>query len=120
MAGTTTITYQEHRGIHVCTFTWLCDASGDADDGTTKAISGELLKVVTDPDGTDVPTDNYDIVLNDENGLDVAAAGLGNRDTANTEQALATLGSCFDGTLNLVVSNAGNAKRGVVKVFYRP
>ena len=119
MAGTTTITYQEHRTIRVCEFTWLSDASGDADDATTKVLSGELLKIVTDPDGTDAPTDNYDIVLNDENGLDVAAAGLANRDTATTEEALATRGACFDGTLNLVVSNAGNAKRGVVRVFYR-
>jgi hypothetical protein len=116
MAGTTTVAREDlGRGIEKITFSWLSDASGDADAGVA-AVYGHIRRVVTNP-GAAAPTDNYDIILNDADGVDVLAAGLGNRDTANSEQIFPDLGTAVAGDLTLVVSSAGNAKNGTVVLY---
>ena len=81
-----------------------------------------MLRWATNPSST-APSDNYDIVVNDEDGIDIAAGGLANRDTSNSEQVLtggdAKDGAAFDGALSLVVSNAGNTKEGVLRMYYQ-
>jgi hypothetical protein len=74
---------------------------------------------VTNP-GATAPTDNYDIVVNDADGVDVAAGVLANRDTANSEQAYeaSATAHAFDGPLSLVVSAAGDSKQGVLTMYY--
>jgi hypothetical protein len=131
MAGSVTITYSETRpGIKSVTWAWTSDASGDVSGTDTKALTGEAVRFVTNP-GATAPTDNYDIVVNDADGADIAAGCLANRDTANTEQAVpivettvgantyGTSAAAFDGPLSLVVSNAGNAKQGALTMYYR-
>jgi hypothetical protein len=104
---------------------------------TTRKIVGELIKIVTDPGGT-APTDAYDIVLTDEEGVDlsvhmddVAIAALINRDTANTEETYLpledTAGTGRVGAwpvvcdkLTVTVNNAGNSKTGQIILYYRP
>lgn len=129
--GTVTITYSEGNNtpIRTVTWTWTCDASGNASGTDTKSITGTALRFVTKP--TDGPTDNYDIVVNDAQGVDIARGALANRDTTNAEEALpaaevtinahtyATFGTQFDGPLSMSVSNAGNAKSGVLIMYYR-
>ncbi len=44
-----------------------------------------LRRVITDP-GTPAPTNLYDIVLNDEYGLDLAGSSLANRAAAASEE----------------------------------
>jgi hypothetical protein len=129
-AGTVAITYSESRpGVRSVIWTWTSDASGDVNGADTKALSGKALRFVTNP-GATAPSDNYDIVVNDADGVDIAAGSLGNRDTATSEQAVPivetvvganTYGSrevAFDGPLSLVVTNAGNAKQGVMTMYY--
>jgi hypothetical protein len=58
-------------------------------DGTvsglsTAGINGTILRVVTNP-GATAPTDNYDVTLLDEDGIDVLAGQGADRDTANSE-----------------------------------
>jgi hypothetical protein len=130
MAGTVTITYSETRTIKSVTWSWTSDASGDANGTATKSISGEVIRFVTNP-GATAPSDNYDVVVNDADGVDIAAGCLANRDTANSEQAVpiveTTVGSntygtraaAFDGALSLVVSNAGDSKQGTLTMYYR-
>jgi hypothetical protein len=110
--------------------TWTSDAAGAA-SGTTNAIIGELIKGVTNPDGTDAPTDNYDITLADEDGLNILAGcsdDLADRDTANTESILflITDGSApiamhpvVAGAITVTVAAAGDTKSGVLDLWYR-
>jgi hypothetical protein len=143
MAGTSTVTYDDgidgagfQGGIRKILVDWVSDAS----DGTcvivTRKIVGELVRGVTDP-GATAPTDNYDIVITDEEGVDVlaacvAAGRLADRDTANSEQAyffvenvdaspLATSRHpVVCDKLTITVTNAGNSKLGQLILYYRP
>lgn len=122
MAGSCTVTYGEARpGVKSITWDWVSDASGNVSGTDTRAVSGEALRWVTKPSASVAPTDNYDIVVNDADGADVAAGVLANRDTANTENAFPAAGTfhAFAGPLSLVVSNAGNAKAGTLTMYYR-
>jgi len=105
--------------------------------GTTTKISGELIKIVTDP-GSDAPTANWDVVLTDEEGVDlsihmddVAIAALIARhtttsletylpleDTAGTGRVGAWPVVCDK--LTVTVNNAGNSKTGQIILYYRP
>lgn len=129
MAGTVTVTYNETRTVKSVIWAWTSDASGDVSGTDTKPISGEILRVVTNPSAT-APSDNYDVVINDADGVDVAGGVLANRDTSNSEQIVPVIETVVgsntyasrvfvDGPLSLVVSNAGNAKQGVVTLYYR-
>lgn len=130
MAGTVTPTYRSSQDIKWVQWDWTSDSGGAANGTLTRSLSGQVMMIVTDPDGGAVPTDNYDVVINDEHGLDVAAGYLANRDTANVERVFPTLETIissygygyqpvFNGKLELQVTNAGNAKKGVVRMYYR-
>ncbi|ANS03537.1 hypothetical protein [uncultured Mediterranean phage uvDeep-CGR2-KM21-C338] len=122
MAGSVTITYSDHATVKYVQWSWTSDASGDVSGTDTKILSGVALRFATNP-GSTAPTANYDIVINDEDAIDIAAGGLANRHTSDSEQLLtggdAKDGAAFMGALSLVVSNAGNAKEGVLRMYYR-
>lgn len=118
----------------ICTWT-SDDTTGAASATTDRKIVGELLKVVTDP-GSAAPTDNWDVVITDENGLDPTlqcenVTALAARDTANTEETYLYLKNTdatalgistypvVCGALTVAVANAGNSKTGVIKIYYR-
>lgn len=112
------------------------DATGSV-AGTTRKISGCLIKIVTDP-GTPAPDANWDVVLTDEEGADlsihmddVAIAALIARhttttletylpleDTAGTGRIAAYPAVCD--RLTITVNNGGNAKAGQIILYYRP
>lgn len=120
MAGTVTITEETFGSVKKITFAWTSDASGNATGTTSNAYSGAIERLVTVPDGTDAPTDSYDVVVNDEDGNDVLMGAGADRDTANTEQVLASsLGIVANDKLALSVSNAGSAKSGTAYVYIR-
>jgi hypothetical protein len=120
MAGTVTVTEETFGSMKKITWAWTSDASGDADQQTTNVFNGAIQRFTTVPDGVAAPTDNYDIVINDEDSTDVLMGAGANRDTLNTEQVLASsLGVVANDKLNLVVSNAGNAKQGTVYLYIR-
>jgi len=120
------------RGVRVIEWDWLSDASGDCDatvagtavvEGVTGTVVG--LHAVPEAGGT-IPTDDYDVVINDGNAVDVLnAAG------ANLNQLVASVenyrfpadylntGPIFiaDQKLTLVVSNGGDAKGGVIRLY---
>lgn len=103
-------------------------SSADA-TGNSGPVNGTILRVTTNPGGT-APTDNYDVTLTDEDGVDVLAGRGADRDTANSETF--TPGVAFsDGTttsvvpvvvagnLTLNVTNAGSGKQGSVILYVR-
>lgn len=111
---------------------WLSDDTTGAVSGTTRKLSGRLVKAVTVPSGSAAPTDNYDIALTDEQSLDVLTgvqSTLANRDTANTEQvyflvldaAVTPLAQSVHpivcNALTVAVTNAGNSKAGTIYLY---
>ena len=122
MAGSVTISYESHESVKYVEWTWTSDGSGDVSGTDTEIVNGQVLRWATNPSST-APSANYDIVVNDEDGIDLAAGGLANRHTSSSEQVLtggdAKDGAAFHGKLSLVVSNAGDSKIGTLRMYYR-
>ena len=127
MAGTLAITYSETREIKKVINNWTSDASGDC-TGNLKSLSGEIVRVGFAPSTDSAPSSNYDIVLNDEEGFDVlngAGANLSATVKAQYFPAMVdylvgyAIPVAFDGILSLVVSNAGNVKKGKIILHIR-
>jgi len=129
MAGSVSISKQLHRTVSKVTLDWTSDASGDVSGTHTVYLSGQIERVCFIPDsGGTQPTDQYDVTLEDDNGLDVLQ-GLG----ANLSNATATdvvpvvtdgnagnaSPTAIDDKLELKVANAGNAKGGKVILYIR-
>lgn len=139
MAGTMTITYDDgqdgagFRGrIRKIVADWTSDAADGTCSGTTRKISGRLIKAVTDP-GSVAPTDDYDISITDEEGSDVLSPcqnTLANRDSTSTEQVYflvkdtagtplaQSLHPAVCDQLTISISNAGNSKTGQLIMYY--
>ena len=122
MAGSVSINYSEHETVKYVEWVWTSDGSGDVSGTDTKVLSGQALRYATNPSAT-APSANYDIVINDEDGIDISGGGLVNRHTSTSEQVLtggdAKDGAAFMGALSLVVSNAGDSKIGTLRMYYR-
>ena len=124
MAGTVTTVEELGIGnvIHKVAFTWLSDASGDADGVSTNSYTGEIVRVVQIPDGGGTqPTNLYDVVVNDDDGADLLIGeGANLSNAANTDKVSGDLlGVVANAPLSLVVSNAGNAKGGQTIVYIK-
>jgi hypothetical protein len=115
-AGTVTTTEERLGNVHKVAFAWVAGTGGEAGTAsgtTTYPYTGILQRVVTVPGGGGAaPTDDYDITLTDEDGIDVANGQLVNRDTANTEWVAASLGAIVGDKLTINVTNAGASKTG--------
>jgi hypothetical protein len=129
-SGTATLAISKYdalgpAGVLAYRIAWTCDAAGRV-TLSTQAIAGTITKLVTNP-GATAPTDNYDILLNDEDGADVLNAKGQNRDTANTEVVAPMIGDGtttnqlvdVNGVLTLLITNAGNAKNGELILYVR-
>ena len=118
MAGTVTTTEEPYGSVKKISFDWLSSAGGAADATTTGYYSGVISRVVTIPDsGGTQPTDNYDLVLNDDDSVDLLDGQGANRDNTNTEQLLTGLGVMANAKITLGITNAGNAKGGQTIVY---
>ena len=130
MAGTVTqaiTTEVDH--IKVATFTATADASDGSFPATTltvlprNGIGGRLLQMITDPDGTTAPQDNWDVVLTNGGG-DMLLGGGANRDTANTEVAVLESNGAhpiYAGTDSLILTITGNNVNSagiVIKLYF--
>lgn len=114
------VTEQTYGSVKKIVWSWTADASGDASEATSGSYDGEILGLATIPDGTNAPTDNYDIVINDADDHDVLLGSGANRDTAVTEYVdRASLAAVAGSVLTLVVSNAGNGGEGVTVLWVR-
>jgi hypothetical protein len=118
--GTVTITEETFGIIKKISFAWLSTSSGAAGDTTSFTYNGECVRLVTVPSAVTAPTDDYDVVINDDDSTDVLMGAGADRDTANTEQVLASsLGVVANDYLTLAVTNAGNKKLGTVHLYIR-
>lgn len=127
---------KEPGGVRKILVDFLTDDSAGTATVTTRKIVGRLIKIVTDP-GSAAPTDNYDVAVTDEEGVDVLAncmnaTLLGTRDTANTEETYLYLKEASStpigiaaypvvcDKLTISLANAGNAKTTQVILYYMP
>lgn len=117
--GTVTVTNTSPaRGIVRYTLAWTSDASGDVNANTLPIVTGRLIKAELVP-GSTTPTDLYDVQLQDANNVDLLSGAGGNQSNTSSEVVLFDPPLFHDtpGDLELVVSNAGNAKTGTVYVW---
>jgi hypothetical protein len=83
------------------------------------SLRGVPWKLVTDPDPTNVPTDNYDITITDRAGSDVLLGKGADRDTATNEvewicdATITEAHTMVDGPVTFVVGSAGDTKSGI-------
>jgi hypothetical protein len=116
---------EKSRVQMVVTFTATADASdgsfpstATSTDITNKIKGYYLYKLITNP-GSTAPTDNYDIVLNDEDGIDLLGGNGANRDTTNSEATYPVIGSQpfaqpILGPITLVITNNSVNSAGIV------
>lgn len=120
-----TITERTHTSVKKITWAWTSAADGTAGGSggggrTSVAFDGVLERLVTVPDGTAAPTDNYDITITDEDSVDVLVGAGANRSATATQQVTtASLSAAAGSRLTLNVTNAGNAKSGTVHLYLR-
>lgn len=120
MAGTVTIVEVTHSSIKKITFDWLSSSGGAADATTTEYFDGVFLAVSFEPDsGGTAPSDNYDVVLEDADGRDLLLAQGANLDLAINEAVVSRMLPVAKSQITLGVTNAGDAKGGVVTVWLR-
>jgi hypothetical protein len=121
-AGTVTAVETTFSSVKKIVWSWTSGtgAEGGTASGTTTApFDGEILALITDP-GATAPTDNYDVTVTDADGHDVLLGAGADRDTVNTEYvAKASLGAVAASKLTLNITNAGDAKVGVVVLYVR-
>lgn len=119
MAGTVTVTYVETRTVKRVALAWVSDASGVVSGTLTKTLSGEIARVSFVPDGGGTqPSDLYDLTLLDADGTDVLSAAGANLSNASKTNSVVP-GRLVDSTLELSITNAGNAKGGTLVLWMR-
>lgn len=121
-AGTATLTEVKHTSAKKIVWAWTSGTGaegGTVTKETVFAYDGKIVGLTTDP-GSTAPTDNYDVTITDADGHDVLLGAGTDRDTANTEHvAEASLGAVAGSKLTLNITNAGDAKIGVVILWVR-
>jgi hypothetical protein len=134
-AGTVTqsiVKQGNNTGVLVLTFEWVGDAANgtvpntDTSAEITKAIEGmRVYQVITVP-GAVIPTDKYDIVLNDADSIDIMGGTLIDRSQTAKEFAIPMLDATniipgqriVNGKITLVITNQNVASAtGIVKIF---
>lgn len=121
MAEVVTISEERIGGIHKVALAVVSDTDGTADATTTYAYSGEVVRFVAAPDGGGTqPTDNFDMVLNDEDGYDILAGNGANLSNAAATTVATGLGAIANDKIAISASNMGSAKGATFYVYIRP
>ena len=132
MAGTVTVTRQRtpidpHKkgeaSLDVISIAFVADvAAATVPTTIIEDVRGQLVRMVTNP-GVPAPSDDYDFVLNDEDGFDVLDGAGTNRDQSNSEEVPLSMATgvprpVAGGDLSFVLTgNAVNSAQGLVKLY---
>ena len=118
--------------LKILTFSWTADSSNAKVPGavtsvsTTNALQGYYIYMVVTKPGSPAPTSNYDIILNDQDGMDMMGGTLANRSATAVENAVPKVdttntlygGRFVNGNITLLVDgNLVNSAKGTVKIF---
>jgi hypothetical protein len=126
-SGTWTVTPKGvDKYLKRVTLDWICDASGNF-LATTTQVQGTIERLVINPDaGATSPTADYDLTISDVDSVDLLSglgANLSDSVTSSTT-VMATDGTtprpmATVGTLTIAITNAGNARGGVIRFYIR-
>lgn len=111
------------RKLHQVTLAWTSDAGGDVSANKIEDFpGGEIRQVKFVPDGTDIPTAAYDVLLKDDDGADLLQAEGDNLSETTAKYSVLANPTIHDGVqqIDLVVAAAGNAKKGKVILWMGP
>lgn len=134
MAGTVDIVFSKISRPYANTYPIskvVISWTGDSADGSVPQTDIDITNLigrycclgVTDP-GSTAPTDNYDIEILDEYGVDIFGGSLKTRDTANSEQVLPVIGTamaprlCADTWTFKLTNNSVNSATGKCVLFF--
>ncbi len=111
------------NGILPLPVPWTSDGSGDASVTIPNYHGYLLLSAKTAPgeDGdlaTDLPTDLYDVVINDAYSEDIMNGNLADRSGTVAKAEYAIPAIPIISALTVVVSNAGDTKQGLVLLTF--
>ena len=127
MPGTVVETFSQNGPIAVVTLTLVGDSSDGSvpDTALTTKISGRIVALLTNP-GVTAPSSNYDLVLNNADGVDMLKGAGANRHTSNSEHDPVEMTTSnrvgvpvvAEDTLTLVMTNQSvNDANIVVKLY---
>jgi hypothetical protein len=104
--------------VSIITWAFTTDGYGNASEETEKT-SGIIKRVVTVPAAAgDAPTAGWDLTIKDEDGVDVLCGNGADRDASASEQAFpCPVNLAVASKLTFTVANAGDTKKGVVKLY---
>jgi len=130
--GSIDITYEEIKTIKKVILDWTSSSDTGAVSGVlTKPLAGIIDRVTFVPDSGDTqPSNQYDVTLEDEEGIDVLGgqgADLSNAAASSTVGGVplkdgtttTTVPFAISGTLELKVAAAGNSNGGQVILYLR-
>lgn len=133
MAGSIAVTTHDlGAGVTEYRVVWTSDASGNVSGNVFEMMPGTIISVEFVPgSGGTQPTDLYDIDADDAQGVSIFDNGAGTTIGANLSNAVAShalplLGLAGTtavrrwhqgGTVEVSVTNAGDAKTGTVSIF---
>jgi len=120
------------RGVRVIEWDWLSDAAGACDATTAgtavvEGVTGTVIGLHAVPEtGATIPDDDYDVVVNDAQGVDVLNGDGTDLPQGNTSvenyrtpvdfQNAAPI-TIADQKLTLVVSGGGDTQGGVIRLY---
>ena len=125
MAGTSSLSsvstievgISEQKRVQLYNIAWTADASDATIPDLTISMKGYIIQAVTNP-GSTAPTDNYDIVLNEDNGADLVAGALANRSTSASQCVVFDRPPLSAGNVTISISNnAVNSATGVIVIY---
>ena len=139
MAGTVTVTLTKKdkpydiAGFVEMKIEWVADAAAATVPNTALVSAGDYSAylagrscglAVTIPDGTTAPTANYDITIEDANGIDMMGGQLTNRSATAKEQVVPKIGDVYGARLCSgiwtfkLANNAVNSAAGTCYLYF--
>lgn len=113
-----------NSGMIEVIWSWTSSGGGTVSEAMSETLTGLLLGVETDPDGSAVPTANYGLTVTNARGRDVLGGAGASRSDSATEyiQPKDTAGNAcimplIGDTLTFAIASAGAAKQGVARLF---
>ena len=130
-SGSATETLQLWGSMNVYSLAWDTDTNVNTTVNLTKSMDGEILRVVfTNSIGARAPSNDYDVAVNDPDGVDMLN-GAGTNLATNVVSSLVpyeeivinsttqVVSMAVNGKGQLQITNAGTNTQGVIKFYYR-